>query len=150
MSTTSERFSFILTGSDEDAARASQSRKKIAQELDSCDFLDQHQKQDVEIAVGEAVTNAVKHASLKDDKEECVICEVVKASDSFGVKIANPSDDLLPLSSSPPELLEERGRGRVLIVRLVADLRQSGLKARSSYRFEPRQRKTIFFLSVRR
>ena len=153
MSTTSERFSFPLTDSEEDKNyAASQLRHDAIQELSPLEFLSEDQREDITLAVGEAGTNAVKHALLKDNEEECVTCEVVKADDSFAVKITNPSDDLSTETPSLPESSEEEGRGRFVIDKIVQDLCQSGLEAQYSFCFEPQENhsgRAIFSLSVR-
>ena len=149
MSTTLERFSFPLTGSEEDRNFvANQLRHDVMQKLGHLGFLSDNQKEDVALAVGEAGTNAVKHALIDNDKEECVICDIVKADDSFIIEIINPSDDPPTKASSPPEPYNEEGRGRLVIDQIVQDLCKSGLEAECSLDFKPQgdhQRQAIFF-----
>ncbi|MHB1001153.1 MAG: ATP-binding protein [Armatimonadota bacterium] len=102
------------------ADNVSTARNKVIRLARTMSFSDQ-QLEDITLAVGEAVSNAVKHGS--PDGERCKVnvrCE--RTADGLSIKITDEGYGFDPSAciKSPPSRLEEGGRG-IFFMRVMMD-----------------------------
>lgn len=112
--------------------------------------LDSAQEGELNLLLGEAITNAFVHASEGGK----IIIEPIVSEQKVDLKITNQCDGTAcdPCSSPDPEDLEESGRGCKIIEGLVNDLRERGLSVDASYENLPSEGEsggeTVFSFSL--
>lgn len=125
-------------------------RKRLMLMVEVEGKLDDVQEGELNVLLGEAITNAFVHASQGGK----IVIEQAVSDQRIDLKIANQCDGTScdPCSAPDPEDLGESGRGCQMIKDLAKDLRLGGLKVDASYENPPNEGdpngKTVFMFSL--
>lgn len=136
----------VAEDSDSRSRSVHELREELNGKIRTLDFLDEEQQSDLRLIVGEALTNACRHASKR-----CTVKVTWESTPyEISLSIVNPSNYGVQRAIALPEdCLAENGRGQVIISELVKRLAiKDNLHVR--YRYRCFFGRTIFQVNIGR